>query len=399
MVKAVRRTHYLELLHAGKDVTSVVKVITGMRRCGKSTLLDQYMDDLRKEGVPENSIFSINFESFYGQDIETFKQLNDVLKDKISTEHPMYIFLDEIQEVKGWEKSIAALSTMKNCDVYITGSNSNMLSSELSTHISGRYIEIRMLPLSFKEYVEMHESKDIESAFANYLKFGSLPEVHPERGERFCYDYLEGTFNTILVKDVLGRTKTKDKTKVESIARFIYSNIGNITNISKIAEGTGISHVMSDKYISTMVDSLLFYQAEKYDIVGKKLLATNGKYYATDLGMRNSALKGADSTDISRPLENIIFLELIRRGYTVRVGSYRDAEIDFAALKGDVVEYYQVTLTMLSEKTKEREFRSLEKIKDNYTKTILTLDRIGLGSNNGIHVVNVFDWLLGDWTY
>ena len=395
MVRIVRRVQYLEALHSGKDATNVVKVVSGMRRCGKSTLFDQYMDDLRASGIPEDSIFSINFDSAEGQKIENSADLNRLIVEKIPSDRPMYVFLDEVQNVDRWEKSVAALCTMKNCDVYITGSNSKLLSTELSTHLSGRFIEIRMLPLSFKEYMEMHPSDDLDLRFGQYLRYGSLPEADPERGERFCDGYLEGTFNTVLVKDILGRMKTDDVTKIKDIARFLYSNIGNTTNVANIAKGAKVSAATAEKYVAKMEEALLFYHAERYDIVGKNLLETNGKYYASDLGMRNSALKGAGGTDMSRPMENVVFLELVRRGYTVRVGSFRDYEVDFTALRGGDTEYYQVTMTMMSEATRDRELRPLAGIKDNFSKTVITMDRLGLGSENGIEVVNIYDWLLG----
>lgn len=394
MTRLIRRTQYLELLHAGKDATAVVKVVTGMRRCGKSTLLEQYMADLREGGVPADSIFALNFETAEGQQIADAAALNRLIAAKVPQDRPMYIFLDEIQNVKDWELSVAALGTMKNCDVYLTGSNSKLLSTELSTHLSGRFIEIRMLPLSFREYLELHPSDDRELRFREYLRFGALPETDPARGERFCDAYLEGTFNTVLVKDILGRLKIDDVTKVEAIARFLYSNIGNTTNTQHIAKGAGVSAATADRYIGQMEGALLFYHAEKYDVVGKKLLETNGKYYASDLGLRNSALKGASGTDLSRPLENLVYLELIRRGYTVRIGSYREYEVDFTALKADTTEYYQVTTTLQTAETRERELRPLNGLRDNFRKTVLTLDRFGLGSENGITVVNIIDWLL-----
>jgi len=396
MVNIIKRTQYLKLLHAGKDATNVVKVVTGMRRCGKSTLLEQYIEDLKTSNISEDCIFFMNFESIEGQEVQTSADLNRLIKEKIPGNKPMYIFLDEIQNVKEWERSVAALCTMKNCDVYITGSNSKLLSAELTTHISGRFVEIKMLPLSFKEYLDMHPSDDLDLRFHEYLRHGSLPEADPERGERFCDDYLEGTFNTVLVEDILTRLRTDDVSKIKSIARFLYSNIGNTTNIANIAKGAKVNAVTADKYVKKMEEAMLFYHAERYDIVGMALLETKGKYYASDLGMRNSALKGARGTDISRPLENVVFLELIRRGYTVRIGSYRSYEIDFTALRGDITEYYQVTMTMQSKDTKERELRPLKEIDDNFRKTILTMDRLGLGSEKGIEIVNICDWLLND---
>ncbi len=390
----IRREQYLEELHEGRSDKDVVKVITGMRRCGKSTLLEQFKVDLLDSGVPEGDIIHLNLESFEGQGYTTYKELNEMLESRVPTDRDSYVLLDEIQNVDGWERSVAALCTIGRCDVYLTGSNSEMLSTELSTHISGRYIEIDMLPFSFREYIQLHPGSDVDGLFSDYLRYGSLPEVDPAKGERFCQSYIEGVFNTVLVKDILSRVKTDDVRKITSIARFLYSNIGNITNIATISKGSGISPVTTDRYITEMENALLFYHSERYDIVGKRLLQTNGKYYASDLGMRNVVLKGAEGTDISRPLENVVFLELIRRGYTVRTGSYRDLEVDFTALKGDTTEYYQVTLTMMSEDTRIRELRPLEGIRDNYSKTILTLDRFGLGSENGIRIVNVIDWLM-----
>ena len=389
----VRRSGYLEQMHGSKGATGVIKVITGMRRCGKSTLMEQFEEDLRSEGVDSNHIFHVNFETFEGYDIlspdELRRQLRALPKDGI-----VYIMLDEIQDVEGWELIVSSLEEVKNYDVYITGSNSDMLSTDLSTHLSGRYIEIKMLPLSFGEYYELHPG-NAEDRFVQYLRYGGLPDTDPDRGERHSLGYLEGVFSTVLVKDVLSRLRTDNVNKIRAIARFLYSNVGNITNIAAIAQGTGLNPGTVERYVGGMESALLFYHAEKYDIVGKKLLSTNGKYYASDLGMRYMALKGSGTDDLSRPLENAVYLELIRRGYTVRIGSYRDKEVDFIAVMGNDVEYYQVAMTILSEETKKREFGSLEAIRDNFPKTVLTMDRFNLGNFGGIRVVNVIDWMLG----
>ncbi|CDF30556.1 uncharacterized protein BN463_00746 [Methanoculleus sp. CAG:1088] len=389
----VRRSGYLEQMHGSKGATGVIKVITGMRRCGKSTLMEQFEEDLRSEGVDSNHIFHVNFETFEGYDIlspdELRRQLRALPKDGI-----VYVMLDEIQDVEGWELIVSSLEEVKNYDVYITGSNSDMLSTDLSTHLSGRYIEIKMLPLSFGEYYELHPG-NAEDRFVQYLRYGGLPDTDPDRGERHSLGYLEGVFSTVLVKDVLSRLRTDNVNKIRAIARFLYSNVGNITNIATIAQGTGLNPGTVERYVGGMESALLFYHAEKYDIVGKKLLSTNGKYYASDLGMRYMALKGSGTDDLSRPLENAVYLELIRRGYTVRIGSYRDKEVDFTAVMGNDVEYYQVAMTVLSEETKKREFGSLEAIRDNFPKTVLTMDRFNLGNFGGIRVVNVIDWMLG----
>lgn len=390
----VLRKDYLSLLEAGKDENTVVKVITGMRRSGKSTLMNQFIEKLKAAGVSDDRIFLINFEMAEYQYINDRIILNKWILDNIPKEGQCYVFLDEIQNVNDWEMSVSALQIMPNCDVYITGSNSKMLSSELSTHISGRYAEVKVLPLSFSEYLELHPSDDKDSRFRDYLRYGGLPVVNPDSDRTFIEGLLEGIFNTVLVKDVLYRLKTDDVSKITSIAKFLYSNIGNITNIDNIATETGISNPTVSKYVEEMSKAFLFYYAEKYDIVGKKILKTNGKFYASDLGMRNVIIGLGLARDISKPLENVVFMELLRRGYEVRIGSYRDWEVDFTAIGPDGVEYYQICETMLSDDTYKRESRPFKAIKDNCPKTILTLDKFGLGRDDGIKIVNLVDWLL-----
>lgn len=390
----VLRKDYLSLLEAGKDENTVVKVITGMRRSGKSTLMNQFIEKLKAAGVSDDRIFLINFEMAEYQYINDRTILNKWILDNIPKEGQCYVFLDEIQNVNDWEMSVSALQIMPNCDVYITGSNSKMLSSELSTHISGRYAEVKVLPLSFSEYLELHPSDDKDSRFRDYLRYGGLPVVNPDSDRTFIEGLLEGIFNTVLVKDVLYRLKTDDVSKITAIAKFLYSNIGNITNIDNISTETGISNPTVSKYVEEMSKAFLFYYAEKYDIVGKKILKTNGKFYASDLGMRNVIIGLGLARDISKPLENVVFMELLRRGYEVRIGSYRDWEVDFTAIGPDGVEYYQICETMLSDDTYKRESRPFKAIKDNCPKTILTLDKFGLGSDDGIKIVNLVDWLL-----
>ena len=390
----VLRKDYLSLLEAGKDENTVVKVITGMRRSGKSTLMNQFIEKLKAAGVSDDRIFLINFEMAEYQYINDRTILNKWILDNIPKEGQCYVFLDEIQNVNDWEMSVSALQIMPNCDVYITGSNSKMLSSELSTHISGRYTEVKVLPLSFSEYLELYPSDDKDSRFRDYLRYGGLPVVNPDSDRTFIEGLLEGIFNTVLVKDVLYRLKTDDVSKITAIARFLYSNIGNITNIDNIATETGISNPTVSKYVEEMSKAFLFYYAEKYDIVGKKILKTNGKFYASDLGMRNVIIGLGLARDISKPLENVVFMELLRRGYEVRIGSYRDWEVDFTAIGPDGVEYYQICETMLSDDTYKRESRPFKAIKDNCPKTILTLDKFGLGRDDGIKIVNLVDWLL-----
>ncbi len=392
----VIRKDYLQMLMDGKDRNSTIKVITGMRRCGKSTLLDQYESELVSLGVSEEDIVRINLELPENQHISDKNALNQWILENIPRDRQVYVFLDEIQNVDGWEKSLAGLEAMGNCDIYITGSNSKLLSSELSTHIAGRYIEIRMQPFSFREYLEMYPSDNKDRRFIDFLRYGGIPIVDPDSSEKYRAGILEGIFNSILVNDVLNRLRTDDVSKVTSIARYLYSNIGNITNIDNISKEIGISGPTVDRYVEAMEKAYLFYHCERYDIVGKNVLKTNGKYYASDLGMRNQSVAVANARDMSKPLENIVYMELLRRGYKVNIGCYKDSEVDFIALKDGMVEYFQVSQTIMEENTYQREIRPYRGIKDNFRKTILTMDRFGLGTDEGIEIVNVVDWLLDE---
>lgn len=393
MQKIIRRQDYLDRIREGKDLTDVVKVVTGMRRAGKSVLLEQYADDLRSSGVDEDNILFVNFETFEYGGIDDAEKLNRLLTDRISGEDMHYVFLDEIQNVEGWERSVAFLINMRRCDIYITGSNSKMLSSELATHLSGRYVEIEVFPLSFSEYLLLYPG-DRETRFSEYLRFGGLPEVDPSRGERFCVSQLTGIFNTVLIKDILFRTGGETKTLI-SIARYLYSNVGNITNTDMIAKALGIGNGTTDRYIGMLENAFLFHHAERYDVVGRRLLKTNGKYYCSDLGLRLYAL-GGGATDIGRLLKNTVYLELRRRGFTVRVGSWHDREIDFTAIRGGRTDYYQACLSMLSEEARERKLRPLTGLSDYRRKAVLTMDRIGLGSDRGTEIMNLVDWLTAD---
>lgn len=320
------------------------------------------------------------------------KQLKDLIQPCLDHERTHYILLDEIQDVEGWELVVAMLIARRDCDVYITGSNSKMLPSELSTKLSGRYMEIEILPFSFKEYMELHGG-DPDEGLRRYLRYGSLPSVEPERGDAVCRAQSEGVYYTVLMKDVLSRTSGKSD-RLNAISRFLFSNIRNTTNAERIATELKTSDDIVRKYLGMMMEAHLFYHADRYDIAGKKVFSTKGKYYATDLGMRNILMDANELRDPSAPLENIVYFELLRRGYRVFVGSFRDQEVDFTAVKGDTVEYYQVSQTVLAEETYSREIRPLKTIADNYEKTILTLDRFGLGNDEGIRIVNVIDWLL-----
>ncbi len=394
MERYLERRSYIERISAGRGDTDVIKVITGMRRCGKSVLLQMYSDELIKTGVPKENIIQVNFENFEYQGIKDKDLLNEFLSKRITTDDPYYVLLDEIQNVEGWELTLSGLVSMGNCDVYITGSNSDMLSSKLATHISGRHVEIRVFPLSLSEFMRMHEYSDGEAAMRDYLEYGGLPGIDLSRGSRYVMDYLEGVYSTIVIKDVLRHVNVRDPSKVRAIARFLFSNIGNITNKASIAKETGLSESTVGMYLDAMEEAFLVLQCNRYDAVGKKLLRTNSKYYVMDLGLRKAALDLAAGTDLSRPLENVVYVELLRRGYKVRVGSYRNSEVDFIASRDGEIEYYQVCQTLMTDGTRERETRALMRPADRYPKTVLTLDRFGLGNDNGIMIRNVVDWLL-----
>ena len=386
------RKDYLNILSASKDMPSTAKVLTGMRRTGKTTVLKQYIRVLRSEGISDERICHLNLDLQVKEpDLDWLQsQIDPVLR----TDGMHYILIDEIQDVVGWERLVAMLIARGDCDVYLTGSSSKMLSSELATKLSGRYIEINVLPLSFREYLELHPGSK-EKRFSEYLIYGGLPMVDPDRGDELCRFESEGVFNTVLMKDIRSRIGGNSK-RLTAICKFLYSNIGNVTNPDRISETLGIPKDDVYRYMDEFVSAHLFYHADKYDIVGRKYLSSKGKYYATDLGMRYLLLNSSELADLSRPLENAVFFELLRRGYKVSVGSYRDSEVDFTAKKADKIIYCQVTQTMLAEETKKREIKSLKKIPDDYHKIILTADRLGLGSYEGIDVINVIDWFCGD---
>lgn len=390
----IPRPRYMGRLRSGRGSTDIIKVITGLRRVGKSSLMKLLIDDLVQSGVNRNNILYADFESFEYLEIRTSKTLNDLLLDFIGDSGFFYILLDEIQNVDGWEHSLSALVRTGRCDVYITGSNSKLLSSELATHIAGRYVEIRMLPLSFGEYLQLHPGDKVDR-FNQYLRFGALPAINPDDGEIECLSRLDGIYGSVLSRDIFFRAGNINGHMLSSVSRFLFSNIGNETSLESIARALGISNVTIGKYVDLLTEAFVFHHAEKYDVVGKKILRTNGKFYATDLGMRTVALSGAGMGDVSRPLENAVYLELLRRGYSVRVGSYRNREIDFTAVKGDTTEYYQVTTSMLDPSTRERELRSFRAIGHNRC-YVLTLDAFGLGTDDGIEIVNVIDWMLSE---
>ena len=397
----IQRTEYLDNLKALKD-KQVIKVIAGVRRCGKSTLFELYIDDLKKMGTEDSQIISINLEDLENANLLDYKALYNHIKDKLVPDKMNYIFIDEVQKCVGFEKAVDSLFIKKNCDVYITGSNAYLLSGELATLLSGRYIQIDMLPFSFKEYYEATKKsgKSKQELFDAYLRYGSFPYVaYLENDEKIISQYIEGVYNTILIKDVATREKINDITVLENILKTVASSIGSPISTKKISDtlvssGRKISPNTVESYLRALTDSYILYNAARYDIKGRQFLKTLGKYYFVDTGIRNHIISQS-AKDLGHLLENVVYLELLRRKNRVNIGKLAEKEVDFVATNMNEVEYYQVCASVLDEKTLERELAPLKEIKDNYPKILLTLDDIGNGANyEGIRQINVIDWLL-----
>ena len=403
----VERKEYLDQLWAWKDEQQI-KVVTGIRRCGKSVLLEQYQQKLLAEGVAPEQIISINFENLDYEPLKDYMKLYRYLKERLCTDKMTYIFLDEVQEVPSFEKVVDSLSIKDQVDIYITGSNAYMLSSELATLLSGRYTEIKMLPFSFREYIA-ETGLPKEEAFAEFMKTGGIPYVAAmNRTDEKVDQYLEGIYNTVIVKDIEQRQLRKEKegntrkitdiALLKNIARYLASVIGSPVSMKSItnyltSSGRKISQNTVSDYVDALKESFIFYSVERFDIVGKQLLKINNKLYMVDMGIRNHILP-RKHYDLGFTIENIVFLELMRRGYKINIGKYGTTEVDFVVQKENVLTYYQVTADMTAEETFEREMRPLRSIPDNYEKVVLTLDRFSLGNYDGIKVVNVIDWLL-----
>ena len=403
----VQRSEYLEQLKLWKD-EKVIKVVTGIRRCGKSTLMQQFQAYLKESGVSEEQIISINFEELEYEHLLSYRELYAYIKERLCDGRMSYIFLDEIQKVESFEKVVDSLYVKENVDIYITGSNAYMLSGDLATYLTGRYIELSMLPLSFKEYHEMVGGEP-EKTFAEYMKTGGMPYVaQMDRTVEKVDMYLEGIYNTVIIKDIEDRQARKekdpDKRKVsdvvllKTISRYLSSTIGSTISVRSVTDylisnGRKVSANTVDDYMESLSESFIFYPVERFDIVGKQLLKSNKKWYMVDLGLRNHILP-RKHYDLGFTVENIVYFELIRRGYKVNIGKYGETEVDFVAQKQGVLTYFQVTADMTVPETFEREIRPLRNIRDNYRKIILTLDRFTEGDYEGIQVVNVLDWLL-----
>ncbi len=393
----VERNKYIEKLKKWKD-KDLIKVVTGIRRSGKSTLFTLYIDYLKGIGVEEDHIISINFEN-PEYEFADYKELYKFVKNQIKDEKEYYVFLDEVQNVDNFQKAVDGLYIIKNVDIYITGSNAYLLSGELATLLSGRYVEIKMYPLSFKEYVDYCNVQGNERDYLNYINKSSFPYALQLENESEIDDYLEALYNTIIVRDIIQRKKIADVTMLKTVTKFMFDNIGNSLSIKKIADtltsdGRSISVHTVESYLEALVDSYIFSKAQRFDVKGKQYLQSGEKYYATDVTMRY-ALLGRRNLDIGRILENIVYFELIRRGYKVYIGKTGEKEIDFIAENKDGFTYFQVAYTTREESTLERELRSLQEINDNYPKYILTMDLDPIADFDGIKKINVLDWLLG----
>ena len=407
----IDRKEYLDFLVKSKD-RQIIKVVSGVRRCGKSTLFEIYKDFLLENGVAKNQIISINFEDMDYEELTDYKKLYEYIKSKMIGDKKNYIFLDEIQHVDKFEKVVDSLFIKENTDLYIIGSNAYFMSSELATILSGRYIELKMLPLSFKEYyqakleyekMEQKENRTLKTLIQYYNEYivnSSFPyTLQLDSDLKNIHEYLSGIYNSVLLKDIVARLKISDVMRLESVVKYIFDNIGNLTSLSKIVNtltsmGRKTDAKTIEKYIRGLTDSLLVHEVSRYNIKGKEFLFTLSKYYVTDLGLRQMIL-GNRNIDMGHILENVIYLELLRRKGNAYVGQFDKNEIDFVVINSNEIEYYQVALTVLDENTLKRELDTFKNIKDNYPKYLITLDDVMVNTDyDGIKVVNALEWLL-----
>ena len=394
----IDRQSYIDELLKFKD-KELIKIITGIRRCGKSTLMELYKSYLLNNGIDEKQMISINLEDLKYNFIENYMDLYNYINSKLIDNKKNYVFIDEIQIIKEFQKAADSLYLNKNRDLYITGSNANLLSSELSTLLTGRYIEIKMLPLSFKELVSYNNSQDLEKIYKNYISNGSFPYITQLENDEIS-KYLGTLYNDVIIKDVMIRKNISDESMLKSVANFTLDNVGNILSCNNIANtmtsnGRTINVRTVERYLEGFCESYFLYKASRYDIKGKQYLKTGEKYYVSDLGLRYFIL-GRKLGDRGHILENVVYLELIRRGYDVYIGKVDDYEVDFVAINNNERIYVQVCETLRDNNNKilERELNSLEKISDNYKKIILTLDNMPVSNENGIIVKNALEWLI-----
>ena len=399
------RPLYLQKLISYKDKPAI-KVITGIRRCGKSSILDSFIDYLKDNGIASDHIIKMNFEDLIYDDMD-YKKLNQTILNKLPDDkQKVYIILDEIQRISSWEKVVNSLHLNPLLDLYLTGSNAYLLSSELSTFLSGRYVEIKMLPLSFKEFLTFYDfpaDTPMDKKFANYMKFGGMPALKDYNfDEKQSRETLDSIYNTVIVKDVLSRSEIKDVAILEKLTRFMADNIGNMTSINKITNYlvsekslSSPNNKLIEAYTTSLENAFIFYPVKRYDIKGKEFLKSLNKYYIVDSGLRTYLLGRV--RDTGRILENIVYFELLRREFNVSVGKVGDMEIDFIATRGEEKVYIQVSDEITDAKTRERELASLQAIRDNFEKIVLTMDYLHTGiTEDGIKVLNLIDWLLGN---
>lgn len=391
----IERTEYLDTLKKLKD-KKIIKVVTGIRRCGKSTLFELYRNYLLENGVNKEQIISLNFENPKDMIFESWRELYNYIDTRLIENKMNYIFIDEVQILPEFEKAIDGLFIKENVDIYITGSNSYMLSGELATYLTGRYMQIHMLPLSFKEFCQ-NENNEMRE-YQKYIENGGFPYlINLEDDKELIRNYLDGIYNTVLMKDVIYRNNIKDVMILESVIKFIFDNIGQIVSTNKISNTLNSNNRKNsvntiESYISNLLDSYIIYKVSRYDIKGKEYLKTGDKYYVCDLGLRNYLL--GEVRDLGSILENIVFLELKRRNYDIYVGKYDDKEIDFVIKNEDGIKYIQVALSVRDEKTLERELTPLNDIKDHYPKYLITLD-YDTNVYNGIKQISAIDFLMG----
>ena len=393
----INRQNYMNYLIKLKD-KKIIKVVTGIRRCGKSTLLNLYKNYLLNNGIESKQIISLNFENPNDMKFNDWKELYTYIENMLIPDKMNYIFLDEIQILNNFEKAVDGLYIKENVDIYITGSNSYMLSGELATYLTGRYMQIHMLPLSFKEYLDYYGSDNENKKYDIYIQNGGFPYLlNLANDDELIRNYLEGVYNTVLLKDVISRNNIKDKMILDSVIKFVFDNIGQLVSTNKISN-TLISNNRKcsvntvEGYLNSLIDSYIIYKISRYDIKGKEYLKTGDKYYVCDMGLRKYLLGSVK--DYGSILENIIFLELKRRNYEIYIGKYEDSEVDFVIKNNEGIKYIQVSLSVREEKTLEREITPLKNINDNYPKYIITLDYDTV-DYDGIKQINALDFLLG----
>lgn len=400
-MERIERRDYLDKLIAFKD-KKLIKVITGIRRCGKSTIMEIFRDWLLNNGVSPEQILYLNFEDYDNIELRNPLALHQYIKPLILSDRPTYIFFDEIQHVKDFPDIINSINLKPNVDLYVTGSNAYMLSNEIATLLSGRYVEIAMLPLSFKEYVEgCGGSDNLEKAYTNYITQSSFPYTLALDRPKDITDYLNGVYNTVVMKDIISRKKIQDVMMLESVIRFVADNIGNMLSTKRIADimtadGRKIDQKTVEKYLTSLCETFFVYEAKRYNVKGKQLLKTLGKYYLVDVGLRRMLL-GGRSFDAGRLLENVVYLELLRRQKSVYIGKIDNLEVDFVAIDENDIVYYQVAATVRDEATLKRELSSLQQINDQYPKYILTLDEDPEADYDGIKRINALKWLMGEY--